>query len=322
MKITKVSKEFSPLCGGIFFEIDTEQNEPTSVTAEIVDVETGEVVATQHLREITAAKVNIAPYVKRFDEYAPTAPLQLTTFIEAPTASYRLRIGDIESEEVAVSVNRCDVLSLPTMISSLPLSRRIAHGENDEILIMAERGRTISAQIVTNTGESLHLEHLSTTGVATLVISTEDFDDDVRSLDITLYCDDDAFDSLSYKVMPTYKTYTRLAWISACGSIERYTFPIAYKSVRSVSKQVVATTEGATTTNCKTEYKVSLSSRFESQATIDALSQIVSSPMVWIEQNGELERVGIASSVIEQDLFGSPSHISIDVCLRQREVSL
>ena len=321
MKITKESKDFSPLCGGIFFEVDAEQNEPVTVTAEIVDAETGVVVATQHLREIISAKVNIAPYVERFNGYAPI-PLRQTTFMEVPTASYKLRIDNIESEKVALSVNRCEAPSLPAVISSFPLSRRIAHGENDEILIMVESGRTISAHIVADTGESLHLEHLSTTGVATLVISAEDFGEDVRLLDITLCCDGEEFGSLSYKVVHAHKTYTRLAWISDCGAIERYTFPVSYKSVHSASKQIIATAEGVATANCRTEHKVSLSSRFESQATIEALSQIVSSPKVWIEQNGDFESVGITTSIIEQDLFGSPSHLCLDICLWQKEASL
>ena len=71
MKITKLSKNFTPLNKGIYFGIDTESDTPTTLTVEIIDSSTTEVIATQQLREVTSAKVNIAPYLPRFEEYKP-----------------------------------------------------------------------------------------------------------------------------------------------------------------------------------------------------------------------------------------------------------
>ena len=321
MRIAKISDNFTPLHEGILFQIDTESEAPTDIVVEIVEVATEEVIGTKLLRNTVSATVNIAPYVARLEEYAP-ASLDHTTFAAAPAASYRIRIDNIESEEVVVATNRCKIDSTPFVVTALPASRRIVHGESDELLIIAEKGKTIYAEIVSDMGSSLNIEHLSASGVSTLVVATNDFEDDIRSLDIDLYCDGTKFGSLRYKVTSPLKTATRLAWVSDCGSIERYTFPSSHKAKRYADKQIVATSKGVVSAQCRAKQFISLCSRIEPRATIEALAQIASSPKVWIEESGNWHLVEVVTPQIEYNLFGEPSHLHLDICLWQKEVAL
>ena len=321
MKINKLSDNFSPIDEGIFFAIDTEGDTPAEIIVEIIDTESNEIVGTQLLREVTSAKINIAPYLNRFDNYAPMT-LRQTTLSEAPTAAYKIRINDIESEEVAVSVNRCKIGTMPIAVTSFPLSRRVAYGEKDELLIVTKKGDTIYAEVESDTGETLHLEHLSLSGVATLTLSPEDFESDVSSLKVTLYCDGEEFCTVRYSVKPQRKGATRMAWISDSGAIEYYTFPLSHKTSHSVEKQAVLTHEGFCSVRGRSKETNSLSSRFEPSATIAALAQITSAPKVWLERNGAYELVEVETYELEYNLFGEPSQVILNVCRWQKEVAL
>ena len=321
MKIEKISENFTPLHEGILFGIDTECEEPTDIEVKIIEMATGEVVATKLLRNTVATTINIAPYVEILTEYAPSTHRQ-TTFTEAPTASYKICVGDIESEEVVVSVNRCKIGSAPTIVASLPTTRHIARGENDEVLIRAECGKSIRAEIAANTGESLHLEFQTASGMAILTLSTDDFETAISSLDIALYCDGEMFGSLHYAVKPYLKTATRLAWLSDSGAIERYSFPSSYKAKRYAKKRVISTIDGVEASQSHAKQFISLCSRIEPRATVEAVAQLASSPKVWVEQDDRWQLVEVVTPEIEYNLFGEPSFLHLDVCLWQKEVGL
>lgn len=321
MRITKLSENFSPIHEGIFFDIDTESSTPENLTVEIIDTRSREVIATQLLREVTSAKVNIAPYMARLNEYAPTSHKQ-TTFTAAPSQGYRIRINNIESEEICVSVNHKKIAATPSFISSQPLSRRISYGKSDELLIFAPTGGRLSVEITANNGESIHVEHLATSDVTTLAISTGDFGSDIRSLEATLYCNGVAFGTLCYIVSRPLKTATHLAWISESGAIEQYTFPSSHKSKKSVSRQLLSTSNGVISTRCNTKESITVCSRFEPRATIESLAQIVSAPKVWMERESGFELVEVVSPTIDYNIFNEPDCIHFELCSERKEVSL
>lgn len=320
MKIVKLSHDFTPLREGILFGIDTETDEPSELEVKIIEIATGEVIATKLLRNATTATINIAPYIEFLEEYCPAS--NQCSFEEAPTASYKICVGDSLSEEVIVSVNRCTIDSTPAVVSSLPNTRRIARGEEDEVLILAEQGKTIYAEIVADTGEMLHLESHTSTGATILTIATDDFDTAISTLDIALYCDGEEFGRLHYSVTAPLKTSTRLAWVSDSGAIERYSFPSTHKSKRLADKQTIAHSDGVVATQGRAKQFLSLCSRIEPAATVAALAEIASSPKVWIEHDGAWHSVEVVTPQVEYNLFGEPSLLHFDICLWQKEVSL
>ena len=321
MKINKLSDNLTPLDEGIFFGIETESDTPSEIVVEIIEATTGEVVAVQQLHNALSAKINIAPYISRLSEYRPTQTQQ-TSFAEAPTAGYKIRIDDVESEEIIVSVNRHKINTMPTLITALPHSRRIARGETDEVMFAAEQGKRIGAELVADTGEMLYVEYQPTSDISALVISLEDFDSELNTLDVTLYCEEEPFSKLHYTVVPPLKNATRLAWLSECGTIEHYTFPVSHKVKHSTEKQSVMTSSGISSTHHRTKLTISLYSRLEPRATVEALAEIISSPKVWMKRKGHYELVEVATTEMEYSLFGEPNFLHLDICLWQKEVAL
>ena len=209
MRINKLSDNLTPLDEGIIFGINTESDTPAEIVVEVIDADTEEVVAELRLYNTTSTTLNIAPYIARFSNYSP-AHSHHTTFDEAPIARYKIRIDDVESEEVVVSVNNYEIGSAPALITNFPDLRRLAKGENDEVLFASEPGKSVVAKLTANTGETLHLEYLPTVGISRVIISLEDFDTDIDSLDVALYAENEVFAHLHYTVVPPLKTSTRL----------------------------------------------------------------------------------------------------------------
>ena len=318
MKFEKHSNNFTPLCQGILFGIDTQSKIPTDVEVEIIDDVTGEIVATQQLRGITVGEVNIAPYIPLLSGYSPT-PIAHTHFCEAPVATYRIRVGEEVSAPISVSVNNELPASLPALIASMPHSRSISRTESDELLLLGEEGATYTARIVADTGEILSLEYISATGAAILCISAEDFGSDVRTLDIELLCDGEALGSLHYSLRPRYKGSVRVAWLSRKGTMERYTFPVTAKMQYSSQKRVVETLKNREVANIASACDMALVSRYESRETIQALAEIICAPKVWVEFNDGWKEVIVTSSKLEYNLFGEPDNVRIDICEWSRE---
>ena len=321
MKINKLSDNLTPLDEGIFFGIETESDAPSEIVVEIIEATTGEVVAVQQLHNALASEINIAPYIARLSEYAPTQTQQ-TSFTTPPIAKYKIRINDIESEEIVVSINRHKIGSTPALITDFPHSRRITQGENDEVVFASIPNKSIRVALVADTGEELHLEHTPTTGISTLAVSLEDFDSEIGSIDATFYCEEEIFATLHYTVVPPLKNATRLAWLSECGTIEYYTFPASHKVKHSTKKQSVMTSSGICSAHHQTKLTISLCSRLEPRATVEALAKIISSPKVWIKQKGHYELVEVTTTEMEYNLFGEPGFLHLDICLWQKEVAL
>ena len=317
MNFQKISNDFTPCHEGLFFAIDTEADMPQDVMVEVVDVSADEVVATQCLREIREAEVNIAPYVKPLTAQEPLRSAT-TMFADAPVKHYTIRNDEAVAEPLAVSVNRVQV-ECSSVVTAMPLSRTIAYGETDELLIFAEPESTIEVNIVADTGEEITMEYITMSGAATLCISTKDFGKKVRDIEVVLLCNGVEFCALQYRIIPLRKGALRLVWVSDCGSIERYTFPVVVKSQRKADREFIDTIEGCRVVRTTTESIISVKSHYEPRATIEAIAQVLSSPRVWIEYPECYQEVGVLSTAVDVDVFGEPECVMLAVQEWRRE---
>ncbi len=317
MKLTKISNNFTPINEGIFFGIDTETDEPTDLTVEIVDARNGQIVATQLLRSVTYAEVNIAPYVEQFSAYQPSTH-KFATIVEAPTASYYIRIGSELSESIILSVNQ----TAPTkssIVSSMPKTRRISYGEGDELLLLVDAGDTLTVDITTDMGDGSSLEYITERGVASLFISTKEFSEETHSINVEIARNGELLGALCYHLIPSHKESVRLAWLSDLGSIERYTFPIVTKVERMTRKNTICTSNGREVVESSYARNASLISRYEPKPIIEALAHIISSTKVWIEEEGKFTGIEVLSSELTHNLFGEPCCVELSIATPERK---
>ena len=317
MKLTKISNDFTPLHHGIIFGIDTESSEPSDLVVEIIESESGEVVATQRLRKVCQAEVNIAPYIERTKGRTPhTSATSILS--EAMTAKHHIRIGEEVSEAITTSVN-LEPATVPTLLTTMPFARKIAYGEQDEVLIVAGAGSKIAAHITTNNEESLSLEYTTASGVAIFTLATKDFGLWADRIEVVLECNGKPLGTLRYTIAPSYKGNTRLAWISEKGSIERYTFPAITSTSRKVERTILNALASREVIESRTELFATLRSHYEPKATIEALARIISAPKVWIERQNGVQEVVVATSSLDSNLFNEPNAVTLTLSVARRE---
>ena len=321
MKLLKRSPNFTPLHQGLFFGIDTENSTPSDVMVEILDATTDEVIAVQQLRSIISAEVNVAPYLKRFSEYVPSS--DMTGFKEAPTRACAIRVGNMVSEPLLISTNN-SIVATPSAVTTFPDSRYLALEERDEVLLLVEENDNLVANIRTDSGDSLDLEYTTTAGAVVLTIYSMDFDTMYSStIDVDIMCNDRHLISLHYSLTANHKESCRLAWISESGSIEKYTFPIVAKKEYKSNKLHIDGHDNRRIVCTTSESELALISRYEPRAIIEPLSQVISSPRVWIEQPDDIQEVVVTTSAVDSNIFGEPSYVRLLVSeMHKKEVAL
>lgn len=320
MKISKLSNDFTPLQSGLLFGIDNESDTPSDMIVEIVDTQSGEVVATQLLRNATYAEVNIAPYVVGLNERKPTTA-SFTTISELPVRRFMVRCEDVESEEIAISVNRCNINPVTTL-TTMSSSRRISYGEHDEVVVIASPQDTVTAIVTADDGMSIEAELTTSEGAVVVNIGTYDFVGDVTELEVSILCNGEEVTQLHYDFVPRGGDAVRVAWLSSVGSIERYTFPVSHKSRRSVERIGLHSTEGPCVVGGESRSYISLRSYYEPKALIEVLTEIVASPKVWIERGGTISGVEVTSDTLEYNIFNEPSAVALTLCTTREEVAL
>lgn len=308
MKLIKKSQNFTPLHQGLLFGIDTEAALPSDLMVEIVDTSSSEVIATQQLRGVVSAEVNVVPYLKRFTEYQPT--LSTTGFEDAPTRACAIRVGENMSEKLLVSINKSSQ-SMPAIVTTMPDTRRISPGESDELLLFVEAGDNLVANIETDTGETLTIDYTTVSGAVVFAIFADDFDSDSSTIAVEILRNGEHLTSLLYTLHALYKGGCRLAWISDEGAIERYTFPIVAKRTKKSDKLYIGSGEHRRMVRSSSETEISLLSRYEPSAVIEPLTRIISSERVWIEHLGRCREVTVVTSAIDSNLFGEPDRIEL-----------
>lgn len=320
MKLRKISSDFTPLHQGLLFGIDTESDTPSDLVVEIINVATDEVLATQLLRGVVTAEVNVAPYLAPFTEYVPDL-YGVSGFKEAPTRECAIRVGDEMSDTLLISTNK-SLHPAHTMVTAMPKLRSISRGEIDELLFLGEREDNFAAIIKTDTNDYIDLDYTTVTGAAILTISPDDFNNDVSSIEVEVSQNGFPLATLRYTLRSQHKGGCRLAWLSEEGSIERYTFPVVTKRVCKADKLHIGVGENRRVVRSSLEEEFSLVSRYEPRATIESLAHIISATRVWIEHPLGHREVAIKSSVIDSNLFGEPVCIELVISEYCREEAI
>lgn len=319
MRFISTPQNFTPIEQGLVFAFTTDSDIPASVVAEIVACSDDSVVATLRLHNITSGEVDIAPYIAPFAERRPSKSA-MSSLCEAPTASYKVRVDNVESDRVVVSLNRSDVLR-PAVVTTMPQQRRLAYGECDEVLLFVEEGSLVEIAMDSNTGESVYFSEVSASGALLFTVAAADFGTESKEIYVQVSCNGDEVASLNYNIVAPSERGVRLAWLSSEGSIERYSFPVSHSMTLNAERERVGDGEILRTVVCRSESRLEIASRYEPRATIAALSEIVASSRVWLVADEDVE-VDVVTATTTQNLFGEPSAVELSLRLWQKEEAL
>ncbi len=237
----------------------------------ITDARTDTVVSAVRFVDVSRATFDIAPIVRRMVKALPANGGTGLRSADSRTVEVVVALWDAEGVEVlAETLPKTFVVSAlpvksPSILTTMPAVRMLSLGECEELLLLSDAGQTVTVEaegVMAIEGR----EFAVTAKPSILRIDSNDF---AGAESVTVDCG--ACGTVTYCMMPTHAEGVRLAWLSSCGSVEHYTFPV-------VREREVVTEGGAV------RERWCAVSAYESEAVVEALAEMLSSPEVWIAE--------------------------------------
>lgn len=317
-------KDFSPgLREAIYRIIPSGSGE---VKVSILD-EKGNVMGVKRFPGEGEHSVNVSPYMRAMADIAP-CELQECGIIAVPGRMLTSKI-EVEGSVWATphSAGICEIRNEGEMTDA-PKARRIAHGEQDEIQILAESGR-ISAEISLrgNDGGEVRLEIGSASYVndqiAVVIVNTEHISTllkatgrqlkEFKSFTVAVSNNGIVKHEVHYTLMPHKCNSSRLCWWNKYGAVDYFTFENTGDSCYKISKRAAVIDGKRRTTVATREKYTEIAAGFSCKERNEWVAQAAGSPKVWLAEGGEFIPVEIVSDKITT---GSDSANSIGLTIR------
>lgn len=266
---TNIPNNYASMWGELTFEYSSTTD--SDVVINIYETLSDTLLGVKKFYSTSSAKINIAPML--FDTYFPAPQSDPTSGLKVPTNGFvylRLEAGDESCEERTFTYAKSQI-EAPQILTTLPTERILYKGESDTVTVVAPADTYIKYTLygVPNDSEEYTLLGSGSTpsnrGVREFVTVADDYCQSYSALKVTLSCDSTVLGSVEYSLINEAADGYRVAWVSSLGAIEHYTFPIVVDKIRLSSS--------ATLKNLRSAYGT--------EAEIEALSEIVSSPKVW-----------------------------------------
>ena len=109
---------------------------------------------------------------------------------------------------------------------------------------------------------------------------------------------------------PSYSPY---AWRSSAGGIEHYTFPVEKSESVETIRQRAYGAEGHLVARTRAERRTVLVSAYEPRATLEGLSEVLSSPDVWLAEDDGYTAVDVVTEKSVLHRHGAVTCLEIEI---------
>lgn len=198
------------------------------------------------------------------------------------------------------------------MVTSMPPRRTIRYGESDRILLFVPGRVTVGVEALSPAGsETQSYRWDSEGGAVVLRLRTTDFDPETERFVVSI----NGEVAVTYDVDFPMRDSVRLAWRTASGSVEHYTFPVVASRTLVPASTAVEDSHGRRTASAAETTETVLLSRFEPAALTAAIAGAVSSPQVWTvdDERGVYNPVEVVDARTEYYDFGQLRNIRLTV---------
>ncbi len=291
MKFTSIPDDLAPLSRPVVYAFDTE-TDPAAVEVLALDPFSGESIAAKRFFDSSTGSFDLARPLRCRIRYAPESGP--TGFVDpaARTAAVVVKIGGEQSPQRRFfdAATRPETAGPAT---TMPLERIIARSESDEITVLAGTGVTIGVTAESAGSATVRNFFAREHGFIPFRLNTSDFEG-AKRLSVEIRERDAVIGTVAYTVVEPSEGSCRIAWRSAAGSIEHYTFPVELEATAAVERPRILGADGAyRTVAARGECRRTLLSAYEPQAVIEALGGIIAAPQVWIVEGGVYRPVDI-----------------------------
>lgn len=196
------------------------------------------------------------------------------------------------------------------VVTTMPPRRTIRYGESDRILLFVPGRATVAVEALSPAGDEVQSYTWDSEGGAVVLrLRTTDFDPETERFIVRV----DGEVAVTYEVDFPLRDSVRLAWRTASGSVEHYTFPVVASRTLVPASTVVEDAQGRRTAAASETTETVLLSRFEPAALTAAIAGAVSSPQVWTvdDERGVYNPVEVADARTEYYNFGELRNIRL-----------
>ncbi len=274
-----------------------------------------EPLGVKRLYSATTAVVNVAPYARRLWNPAPVVGLGAGIHAAAGRhVACRVEGGGVTSRSVVLCGGSVDA-EWNTLLSAAPTAVKIAPGERDEMSVISDDWVapvvTFRRGNVTYTDNSMGQR--SAEGIVTAVVDADAVirrfrtmtgaaADDLAEFTVRLKLEQAGFTNRlverRYMVDRGVRAGRRLAWVNRYGALDYHTFPVAGEFTSHGNRIRVETSAGRHTASTVARQSLRLLSEPCSAADAEWLSELFSSPAVWMVDGAMCSEVEVAAGEV------------------------
>ena len=318
MTFTQIPQQYAPLGGELRYTVTAAA--AGTIDLRITDTGSANLIGARRFAGSASVSFDAAPCLRRAIRFSPVTGSTGFHVAEGRCIAAVVEAGMTPAGETAPAngekavspertfLPRRNIVAAPALLTAMSSVRTISPGESDELTLLCDEACTIT--VTAQAGDSATAESYRTKsgGVLVFRLDTRDFPDAE-----TLTVDAGKCGSVSYTVVPAVSGGRRLAWRSSAGSIEHYTFPIEKSESVETTRQRAYGAEGHLVARTRTERRTVLVSAYEPRAALEGLSEVLSSPDVWLAGDDGYTAVDVVTEKSVLHRHGAVTCLEIEI---------
>lgn len=312
---TQIPANYTPIATPVHYALELE--EKMDILVHVILDDSGKILSAKRFGGVSELTLDIAPTLRR---EAYLSPMQGETGVYNPSDRQlfvHVAVLRADTHEVLrASPSRLFVASTtsampPILLTTLPTQRLIAHGECDELLFGFEEASAVVVTAKMPNGMVVRNYPVDTAGLRVFRLDTCDFPEAEQ-----LSVETEFGESVEYTLVKRPHGAVRLAWRSSQGSLEHYTFPVVLRAWNECERYTSFGAEGYRQVGSPLWHK-QIASAFEPAPLLEALSEILLSPSVWMVEGERYTPIVVESNEATTLCRGTLCSLELTICATQ-----
>lgn len=325
MIFTKIPNELASYQQPLIYEFDN-QTTATELTVKIFDGNDTLLGSKRLYGEIVSGAVDIAPYLRHARCAAlPTTPTASGVEDSPYDIDVVVEIEGLRSEVRRFIAAKVDAEQEAEVLDLQIGHRTIAYDEFDMIGLVACSTNPIEV-VIEGFDHSTLINSLTllSQGVGQKVVAVRpaDFDKTLRSIKVSISCNQQTLAVVEYEVRQSLATAERIGWLNEHFAPQLYTFPLRKSLLVEATRRQMESLWGKEAAALEQRNELKLISAYEPRAQIEALSRILSSPKVWLQRGSSQAAVELTTNRVLIAPVEGVSFVELDLQAAEEGVLL
>ena len=323
MKFTSIPDTFSSYREPLLYAFETGSSTPRDVELKIINHTTGEEIGRKRLYNVTSGEVDIAPYLRSAQQPSLPQRVEQTGEVEI-SATIRVVVEALGVRStlrsfVAAKIDRDAYFML---LTEQQMHRTMQHDEFDIISYFSWSDIlvTFDVEYIGNGTEHITIEPAS--GGQRAVAVTARGRERVENIRVTILVDGEPTSCIEYEIKQNLCGARRVAWLNGSLSPELYTFPLRKSVLIESTRRHMASIWGSEAAEVESSNQLKLLSAYEPEKQLNALSEILSSPRVWLVEGADVKSVELHTERVLLSPTEGMGIIEIDLQAAEEGVKL